>query len=194
MSTSIVERAKNIIFKPASEWSVIAKEPATIGELFRGFALPLTFVSFVPTVSAIAAHAAGIAVPFYEYEGMGLGVTIALTFVSFIISLTLLYFMIYTVRSISPRFQGTSDEVQVAKLVIYAATPAWAATWLDLIPIVGEFLSAVAHAYVIYVIYLGLRTVLGVPQDKLVVFTLVVVVVYFLLLMLIAGTVAMLIV
>jgi hypothetical protein len=78
--------------------------------------------------------------------------------------------------------------------VIYAATPAWAATWLDLIPIVGELLSAVAYAYVIYVIYLGLRTVLGVPQDKLVVFTLVVVVVYFLLLMLIAGTVAMLIV
>ena len=45
---SIVERAKNIIFKPADEWNVIAAEPATIGRLFTGYAMPLALIQWSP--------------------------------------------------------------------------------------------------------------------------------------------------
>ncbi len=38
---SIVQRAKNIIIKPADEWNVIAGEPATVGGLFTGYAMIL---------------------------------------------------------------------------------------------------------------------------------------------------------
>ncbi len=49
---SIVQRAKNIIFKPTDEWNVIAAEPATIGRLFTGYAMPL---ALIPALMGIAA-------------------------------------------------------------------------------------------------------------------------------------------
>ncbi len=41
---SIVDRAKNIILKPAEEWNVIAAEPETVSNLFTSYAVILALI------------------------------------------------------------------------------------------------------------------------------------------------------
>jgi hypothetical protein len=60
---SIIDRAKNIILKPAEEWNVIADEPATVSGLFTGYAMILAAIPLVAAVlftGAFGITAAGL--------------------------------------------------------------------------------------------------------------------------------------
>jgi len=189
---SIVERAKNIIFKPADEWNVIAAEPATIGRLFTGYAAPLALIPLVSTI--LFTGLLGISA--LDMMGLGSGMPTGLmaiassAVVDFIVSLVTLFVMVMIVKRVSPSFNGTSDNVQAMKLMTYASTPSWVVALVSWIPFLGALLSFAAIAYVVYLIYLGLNPVLGVPKEKIAGFTVVIVLIYVVLTLVISGIVA----
>lgn len=187
---SIVERAKSILLKPTQEWDVIATEPTTMPGLFTGYALPL---ALLPVVSAIlisglaGISASGIATPGSDMAGMGLTEVVGLAVIGYVISIILLFAMVLIINLVSPSFNGTSDKVQATKLMVYASTPTWVAALLSWVPFLGVLISFAALAYVVYLIYLGIRPVLGVPQEKVAGFTVVIVLIYIVLLLVISG-------
>lgn len=187
---SIVERVRNILLKPASEWNVIAAEPATIGGLFSGYAVPL---ALIPVVSALlftgllgisAADMTGLG-----GGGMSMGITAiaGMAVVSFVLSLITLFLMGTIVKVVSPSFNGTSDKLQAMKLMTYASTPTWVVALVSWIPFLGALVTVAAIAYVVYLIYLGLNPVLGVPQEKVAGFTVVIVLIYIVLAVIMSG-------
>jgi hypothetical protein len=189
---SIVQRAKNIIIKPADEWNVIASEPATIGGLFTGYAAPLALIPLVSTIlftgllgiSALDMMGLGSGMP------TGLMVIASSAVVDFILSLVTLFVMVMIVKRVSPSFNGNSDKVQAMKLMTYASTPSWVVALVSWIPFLGAFLGLGAIVYVVYLIYVGLHPVLGVPKEKVASFTVVIVVIYVVLALIIAGIAA----
>jgi hypothetical protein len=189
---SIVQRAKNIIVKPTDEWNVIASEPATISGLFTGYAMPLALIPLVATI--LFTGLLGISAA--DMMGLGSGMpldlmTIAgMAVVGFILSLVTLYIMGTVVKLVSPSFNGTSDKVQAMKLMTYAGTPTGVVALVSWIPFLGALLSFAAIVYVVYLIYLGLHPLLGVPKEKIAGFTVVIVLVYVVLALVISGVVA----
>jgi hypothetical protein len=189
---SIVERAKNIIFKPTDEWNVIAAEPATIGRLFTGYAMPL---ALIPTATAILFNGP-IGISLAYMMGLGSGMPLALmtiagmAVVNFILPLVMLFVMGIIVKLVSASFNGTSDTVQAMKLMTYASTPSWVVALVSWIPYLGAVLSFAAMVYVVYLIYLGLHLVLGVPKEKIAGFTVVIVLICVVLALVISGVVA----
>ena len=55
------------------------------------------------------------------------------------------------------------------------------------IPILGALVSFAANVYVVYLIYLGLQPVLGVPKEKVAGFTVVIVLIYVVLSLIVSG-------
>jgi hypothetical protein len=102
-------------------------------------------------------------------------------------SLITLYLMGIIVNSVSPSFNGKSDLHQSLKLLTYASTPTWLAGLVGWIPILGALVSFAANVYVIYLIYLGLQPVLGVPKEKVAGFTVVIVLIYVVLSLIVSG-------
>lgn len=189
---SIVQRAKNIILNPSDEWNVIASEPTTIGGLYTGYATPLALIPLVSTI--LFTGVLGISAA--DMMGLGNGMPMDLMAISgmaafsFILSLVTLFVMGTVVKLVSPSFNGTSDKVQVMKLMTYASTPSWVVALISWIPFLGALLSFAAIAYVVYLIYLGLHPVLGVPKEKIAGFTVVIVLIYVVLVLIISGIVA----
>ena len=189
---SIVQRAKNIVIKPADEWNVIASEPATIGGLFTGYAAPLALIPLVSTIlftgllgiSALDMMGLGSVMP------TGLMAIASSAVVDFILSLVTLFVMVMIVKRVSPSFNGNSDKVQAMKLMTYASTPSWVVALVSWIPFLGAFLGLGAIVYVVYLIYGGLHPLLGVPKEKVASFTVVIVVIYVVLALIIAGIAA----
>lgn len=177
---SIVDRAKNILMKPSDEWNVIAAEPATVGGLFTGYAAPLLVAGLV--ANTLAVGLLGIGADSLGALGIGsVGLTGALGMaaVGFVLSSAMLFIMAFLVNAVSPSFNGKSDLVQSMKLMTYASTPAWVAGIIaPFIPGVGFLLSLAGIAYVVYLIYMGLNPVLGVPQEKVAGFTVVTIIIY----------------
>jgi Yip1 domain len=187
---SIVDRAKNMILKPADEWNVVAGEPATVGGLFTGYAMILAAIPVIAAIiftGALGMSAAGFGGMGGGAMAMGFSAVTAMAVIGYVLSLVTLYLMSMIVNAVSPSFNGKSDMVQSTKLMTYASTPTWVAGLVSWIPILGGLISLAAIAYVVYLIYLGLRPVLGVPQEKVAGFTVVIVLIYIVLSLVVSG-------
>lgn len=177
---SLVDRAKNILLSPASEWEVIAKEPATVGGLFTGYAIPMMLLPVIGQIVGLGLL--GIGLDNYAMMGLGaIGIMGAAVIgaIGLVLGIVLLYAMIFAVKAISPSFNGNSDIAQAAKLMVYASTPSWVAGLIaPLLGMIGGLLGLAATAYVVYLIYTGIRPVLDVPQEKSAGLTVVIVLIY----------------
>ena len=189
---SIVERAKNIILKPTDEWNVIASEPATIGGLFTGYAMPLALIPLVSTIlfTGLLGISAADMMGFGDGMPLDLMAIAGMAILSLIVSLVSLFVMGTMVKLVSPSFNGTSDKVQAMKLMAYASTPSWVVALLSWIPFLGAVLGFAAMVYVVYLIYCGLNPVMGVPKEKIAGFTVVIVLIYVVVALIRSGIVA----
>ena len=189
---SIVERAKNIILKPTDEWNVIASEPATIGGLFTGYAMPLALIPLVSTIlfTGLLGISAADMMGFGDGMPLDLMAIAGMAILSLIVSLVSLFVMGTMVKLVSPSFNGTSDKVQAMKLMAYASTPSWVVALLSWIPFLGAVLGFSAMVYVVYLIYCGLNPVMGIPKEKLAGFTVVIVLIYVVVALIMSGIVA----
>ena len=188
---SIVERAKNIILKPTDEWNVIASEPATIGGLFTGYAMPLALIPLVSTIlfTGLLGISAADMMGFGDGMPLDLMAIAGMELLSLIVSLVSLFVMGTMVKLVSPSFNGTSDKVQAMKLMAYASTPSWVVALLSWIPFLGAVLGFAAMVYVVYLIYCGLNPVMGVPKEKIAGFTVVIVLIYVVVALIMSGIV-----
>lgn len=187
---SIVDRAKNIILKPAEEWNVIADEPATVSGLFTNYAVPLAAIPLAAGVlftGALGMSAAGLGGLGGGAMTMGFSAIATMAVLGYVLSLVTLYVMSLVVNAVSPSFNGRSDIVQSTKLMTYASTPTWVAGLVSWIPFLGGLISLAAIAYVVYLIYLGLQPVLGVPKEKVAGFTVLIVLIYIVLSAIVSG-------
>jgi hypothetical protein len=191
---SLVDRVKNILLQPKSEWEVIAGESTTVGGLFTGYA---AILALLPVVGGIVAmgllgiSAGGMGGLGGAGLSIGLSAVVAMTVIGYVVGLAVLWLMSFIVNAVSPSFNGKSEMVQATKLMTYSSTPNWVVGLVSpFIPIVGSLLGIGAIAYAVYLIYLGLKPVLGVPQEKVAGFTVVIVLIYIVLSLVVGGIIA----
>lgn len=176
---SLVDRAKNILLKPAEEWNVIADEQATVGSLVTNYAAVLSLIPAV--IGFIAALALGAILPQLMARfasDFTIDVLLLQSVIAYAVGLLMVFIMSQVVNAISPSFNGRQDLVQATKLIVYSSTAVWVASLLLVIPLLGFLLYLGGIAYSVYLIYLGLQPVLGVPKDKVAGMTVVIVISY----------------
>ncbi len=177
---SIVERAKNILLKPASEWEVIADEPATPVGLLTGYALPLAAIAAVIGIISAVLFGAALASMLGGAVGAISTVSALITgAVGFVLGLGLVFAMGYIVSALAPSFGGVADPVQGAKLIIYSGTAVWVAGFLAIIPVLGSIVGIAGLCYACYLIAIGVRPLLKIPQDKTAGMVVVTLLIYF---------------
>jgi len=180
---SIVDRAKNILLSPKTEWPVIAAEPATAQGLYTGYACIL---ALLPLAATVVAGVLGMGA--MGYGGFS-GSLIAYAALSYVIQLGLLYLIALLAGVLAPSFDGKNDLVQGLKLIIYSSTPTWVVGLISpfLGLTLGGLLGLVALAYGIYILYLGTTPVMSVPAAKAPGYTAVVVVIWIIIALFVTG-------
>lgn len=184
---SLVQRAINILTKPASEWQVIAAEPSSPGGLLTGYALPLAILPAIGTIlggllfSGMLGPVAGFGIAYFLVSAaIGIAVSLGIQFVMSIIA-----------GALAGSFGGVGGTPNGAKVIIYSATATALAGLLSFIPIIGFLIGLAAFAYAAYLIYLGGQIVMRIPQDKAIIFTIVTIliwiVIYFVMAMIIGA-------
>ncbi len=170
---NLVERAKNIILSPKSEWEVIATEQTSVQELYVNYALVL--------VSAAAlAEFIGRAIIGFSVLGTHFRTPMGSALVGFILRIVLtlagVFVLAYIIDALAPSFNGEKDILSSHKLAVYSSTPAWVGGLFAIIPPLA-ILGLLFALYGIYVFYLGVTPIKKVPSDKAAVYTLVVIII-----------------
>jgi hypothetical protein len=161
----LVERAKNILLVPKTEWPVIAAEPASTGSLYKGY---LVWLAAIPAVLGfVDATVFGYSVPFMGSYRIGVGAALQGAVVSYVLTLAALFVFSLIVNALAPTFGATKDGVQALKVVAYSATSGLVIGGVaTLVPWLGGLLAFGAAVYGIYLLYLGLPPTMKCPPEK----------------------------
>ena len=171
---NIVERVKNILVTPKTEWDVIAAEATPPKQLIISYVLPL---------AAIAAIAGFIS---YSLIGMSMfGVTvrtpimwgIVMIVYQIVMAVVSIFILGFIIDALAPSFGGQKSMDQAVKVAAYSYTPGWLGAVLGIIPWIGWLLGLVAALYGLYLLFLGLPKLMKNSPDKTIVYEIVVVVV-----------------
>jgi len=171
---NIVERVKNILVTPKTEWDVIAAEATPPKQLIISYVLPLAAIAAIAgfiSYSLIGMSMFGVTVRTPIVWGV---VMIAYQIVMAVVSIFILGFII---DALAPSFGGQKSMDQAVKVAAYSYTPGWLGAVLGIIPWLGWLLGFLAALYGLYLLFLGLPKLMKNSPDKTIVYEIVVVVV-----------------
>src|SRR6185312_12009224 len=158
-SSGLIDRVKNILLTPKAEWARIGPEPADVGRLYIGYALPLIALSAICGFIGSAL----IGLPLIGRLPMVWALSQAIFNVA--VQLICLFVMAFIANALAPSFGSKQDQGQAHKLVVYGSTAGMLAGVLAIFPPLA-ILGLVAAIYSIVLLYQGLPAVMGTPADK----------------------------
>lgn len=185
---NIVDRVKNILLTPKTEWPVIAGEAGNAGQIYTGYVLPLAVIPLVAGVIGSGLLASKLGIGF-------MGALVGGLF-GFVITFIIVFLAGLIANALAPSFNGEKNDWQALKWIAYSFTAGWVAGIFNIIPVLGGVLAFIGTLYGIYLMYLGATPVMKVPEEKAVGYTAVVVVILLVIsvvfFMIVGGIVAML--
>ncbi len=170
---NLVERAKNILLQPKSEWPVIAQESSDTSTLYKGYALPLAAIPSV--ASLIGMSVFGMDIPFTGHVRIPFGSALGNAILGYVLTLVGVYILALVIKALAPTFSAQPDMDRALQVSVYSSTASWVAGIFTLVPALG-LLQLVGSIYSLYLLHLGLGTLMSPPEDKALGYTVTVVV------------------
>ena len=171
----LVARAKAMLLTPKTEWPVVASEPTTAGDLYKGYIIPLAALPAI--FGFLQMSVIGTTVLFGGTVRLGIGIGLTQMIVGYLLGLASVYVTAMIINALAPTFAGQKDSIQALKVMAYAFTASWVASVAQIVPGIGWLIAIAGGIYSIYLLYLGLPHLMKCPQDKAGGYTAVVVIV-----------------
>ena len=159
---NLIERAKNMLTTPKTEWLVVETETATPQSLLMAYVLPMAIISSIGQILN-GLVLVGIFGGYFIWAAI-------IGFVSIIISF---YISIYVIDMLAPSFGSEKNLNRSAQLVAYSNTPNWIAGLLSFIPFIGFLIVIAGWVYSVYLFYIGLGPMKKTPDDKKIVYMII---------------------
>jgi hypothetical protein len=173
---NLIERAKNIMLSPKTEWDAIAVDPTPTATLLTTYVLPLAAASAI--AHFISSALIGTSIPFTGGTfRMPMGWAAGMLVYQLVMSVVAVFVFGFIIDALAPTFAGQKDFNQAVKVSAYSCTAGWLGGLLGIIPWVGWLLGLLVSLYGIYLLYLGLPKVMKSPPEKSVGYTVVVIIV-----------------
>lgn len=172
----MIDRVKNILLTPKTEWDVIAAETTPTKAVVTGYVLPLVIVAALAgfVSSALIGHSMGFLGGTYRMPIMW---AIGMLVYQIIAGVGGVFILAFIVDALAPTFGGQKNFNQAVKVVAYAYTAGAVGAVLGIVPWVGLLFALAGGLYCIYLLYLGLPKLMKNPPEKSVAYTAVVIVV-----------------
>jgi len=171
---SLIDRAKNIMLSPKTEWEAVANEEPNVQQILISYVLPL---ALIPAVAILIGWGVIGTLGFTSFK-----YGIALALIQFIQAFLAVFLTAFVIDALAPSFGSQKNFGKAVQLVAYSMTPIWVAGILNIIPAIG-WLGSLIGLYGLYLLYLGIVPMMQTPEDKrvgyLIVSIIILIVVYF---------------
>ena len=181
----LIDRAKNMLMTPKTEWAVVATEDPDPMKVFMGYVVPWIVID---AICAFVGHALIWGSGHYGAYAMTWGIYSAvLILVTGGISVWVTALII---SALAPSFGSEKSTGRAMQTVAYASTASYVGGILAILPFIG-WIGGLFGLYGIYLFYLGLPHTMKTPADKTVMYMVVsavcLIVVYMILMTILTG-------
>lgn len=166
----LLERVKNILLSPKTEWPVIAAEPATVQSL-------LTYAAILAGIAGLAGMIGMAFVGVFGFR-LPIGLAMANFVVTLLLTIGLCYAMGMVVSALAPSFSGEKDLIQGLKTIVYTSTAMWVASIFSIVPALGLVAMIAGLVWAIYLLYTALQHTMKSPPERSGGYTAVTIIIY----------------
>jgi hypothetical protein len=164
---NLVQRVKNILLQPKSEWGVIAREPGDVGYLFTNY---VCIVSAIPPVCSFI----GTSIIGFGPFRIGIVSGLVHAVVIYVLGLVGVFVMAYVIDFLAGVFDGQKNLDNAMKVSTFAPTAAWICGVFNIIPALAVL--GILGLYSIYLLHTGIAALMKPPAAKAIIYTIAVVV------------------
>ncbi len=168
---NLIERVKNIILTPKTEWPKIAIEEQSLTTVITNYVVPLVLIGAAATF--IGYGLIGINYGFFRMSGIEWGIKMAV--IQVLSALIGVIVTAFVVDALAPSFGSEKNINKSAQLVAYGYTPAFIGAIFNIFPAIA-LIGSLFSLYGIYLMYLGLGPIKKTPDDKKVIYLVVTIV------------------
>ncbi len=172
---NIVERAKNILLSPATEWDKVAAETTAPKDVVIGYVIPLAALAAIAHFVSVVVI--GTRVPFVGVHHLSMILGVSFAVYQFVMAIVSVFVIAFITDALAPSFGGTKDMNQAVKLTAYTFTASWVGSVFGIIPYLGWLLALLVGLYGLYILYLGLPKLMKNPADKTILYEIVLIIV-----------------
>jgi hypothetical protein len=159
---NLVDRVKNILVTPRTEWLVIEGERGDPAYLFTNY---VAILAAIPAIcNFIGTTLVGISVPTVGTFRLGIGAGIVNMILTYVLSFVIVYLVALITDALAPTFGGQKNFENSMKLVTYSYTPGWLVGIFALIPALG-FLG-ILGLYGLYLFWTGVSPLMKTPANR----------------------------
>lgn len=156
-SEFILSRAFGLFRDPKAEWRQIKAEQTTVANIILGYVAPL---AAIPPVCDLIGSTL-----FNSMLSLDPGTAVVRAFVTWIVSIALVYLVGLLVNTLADSFDGDRDDLSAQKVAAYSLTPAFLSGVFSLWPPLW-WLSLFALAAMVFLMYRGLPIMMKAPEDR----------------------------
>jgi len=168
---NLVDRAKNILLTPKTEWGVIESETHTVQGLYTGYVMILAAIPAIASFIGFSLIGVTTFVGTYRWP---IANGIAHMILQYVLSLGMVYVLALIIDALAPTFGGQKNFMQAFKVAAFAPTASWLAGIFSIIPVLG--ILGIVGLYSLYLLYLGLPRLMKTPEDKAIPYTVVLII------------------
>jgi len=157
----IIDRVKNVLFSPKTEWPTIEAENEPHAKVFTSYVVPL---ALIPAVAAFIGYGLiGYSVLGVKITTMGWGIRQAI--MQYILMCGGVYLTAFIIDALAANFGARKDFNRAFSLVAYSYTPMFVAGVFYILPMLS-WLASLAGLYGLYLLYIGLQPMMKAPEEK----------------------------
>ncbi len=159
---NLIERAKNILLTPKTEWDVVNNETPDTTKILTTYVVPLVAIG---TVAAFIGWALiGKSYGFgFKLKSTELGIRYAL--IAAVAGIASTFLMAFVVDALAPTFKSEKNFGKSFQLAAYSYTAGWVGGIFNIMPSLA-IIGSLIGLYGLYLLYLGLPKLKKTPQDQ----------------------------
>ena len=155
-----LQRIKNILRTPATEWLVIERETVQPLALITYYLAPLA------VATALASIVGSVVVERVPFPVASVIRTVVTACLGFVATTVLAFAMALVVNELAPHFGGRHHFDQAFKVIVYSSTPIVVAGLARAIPFVAGLVTFIGTVYALYVFSLGLKQLMRIRPEQ----------------------------
>ena len=160
----MIQRVKDIIFKPKETWPQIKAEATGIGQVFTGYAMILAALPAVFGLLGFTLVGQSFG-PITGFFRIPFTYALVWAIVWYVLILVALYVESLVINALAPSFGSKQGSVNAYKLAVYSSTPMFVAGILNIIPALGILVFLIS-LYSFYLLYIGMPVMMETPKEK----------------------------
>lgn len=162
---NLIERAKNILLTPKTEWDVVNSETPDTQKILTTYVIPLVAIGAIASFIGWGLIGKSYSYGFGSWKMVGVSLGIRYAIIALIGGIAGSLLLAFVIDALAPTFKSEKNFGRSFQLSAYCSTAGWVGAVFNILPSLA-IIGSLVGLYGLYLLYLGLPKLKKTPADQ----------------------------